>query len=82
MKLRVILLTVSVCSVPAIGAAQPSGATPDPDYCARRDADPEKCVIKDGPPPRPIVRKPQKPPVLPPEPPAPEKPIQRQQGRS
>jgi hypothetical protein len=59
----------------AAGAEKAKPASPDPEYCARRDADPEKCVIQNGPPHKPIVRK--KRPAPPKNPPVPEKPAEK-----
>lgn len=86
MKLVANLLTVCLGAFAGVaGAAQTAQAPlPDPDYCAQRDADPRKCVIQDGPPPKPIVRRKPQPPDIPPTPPdpAPEKPAQKQRGKS
>lgn len=64
MKFAATLLMVWLGAFAGVAAAAEATkpASPDPAYCARRDADPEKCVIQDGPPHKPIVRKNQPPP--------------------
>jgi hypothetical protein len=52
MKLSTPLLALWLAAGAGVAAAAEkpaTPATPDADYCARRDADPGKCVIQDGP---------------------------------